>query len=112
MEEEKISIEPLKPKSPLEKDIFEALEAHSANHYKKAITIYTRILKQKLQPRIRTIIYNHRGMGFFVQSRYDKALKDFSKAIEFDGQNPNGYNHRGMTYRVLHEYDKAIGDIE
>lgn len=112
MEEEKISIEPLKPKSPLEKDIFEALEAHSAHDYKQAIAIYTRILKQKLQPRIRTIIYNHRGMGYFVQSRYDKALNDFSKAIEFDEQNSNGYNNRGMTYRILHEYDKAISDFE
>lgn len=111
VEKEKITIEPLKPKTPLEKDIFEALEAHSAHNYKQAISIYTRILKQKLQPRIRAIIYNHRGMGFFVQSKYEKALKDFSKAIEFDAHNANAFNNRGMAYRILHEYDKAIKDF-
>lgn len=111
-EKEKIAIEPLKPKSQLEKDIFEALEAHSAQKYKQAISIYSRILRNKMEPRIRTIIYNHRGMAYFVQSKYEKSLKDFDKAIEFDPQNTNGYNHRGMTYRILNEYENALADFE
>lgn len=97
-----------KPKRPLEKDIFDALEAHNAREYKKSISLYSRILRNKLDPKIRAIIYNHRGMAFFAQSKYEKALKDFDKAVEFDPQNTNGFNNRGMAYRVLHNYAEAL----
>ena len=111
-EKEKIALEPLKPKTELEKDIFEALEAHSARKYKKAISIYSRILRYKMDKKIRTIIYNHRGMAYFIQSKYDKALNDFGKAIKFDSQNVNGLNNRGMTHRVLQDYNQALSDFE
>ncbi len=111
-EKEKISIMPLKPKNRVEKDIFEALEAHSSRKYKQAASIYSRILKYKLEPRIRAIVYNHRGMAYFVQSKYEKSLKDFNKAIEFEPKNPNGFNNRGMAYRILHNYEKALMDFE
>lgn len=108
---EKIAMEPLKPKNALEKDIFEALEAHSAHKYSVAIKIYNRILHNRLEPRIRSIIYNHRGMAHFVQSEYQKALKDFTKAIKFDSRNANAYNNRGMTYRVMQNYASALDDF-
>jgi len=108
---EKIAMEPLKPKNMLEKDIFEALEAHSEHKYSLAITIYNRILHNKLEPRIRSIIYNHRGMAHFVQSEYQFALKDFSKSIKFDSRNANAQNNRGMTYRVLQDFTHALEDF-
>ncbi len=108
---EKIAMEPLKPKNSLEKDIFEALEAHSSHKYSVAISIYNRILHNRLEPRIRSIIYNHRGMAHFVQSEYQKALKDFSKAIKFDNQNANAHNNRGMTYRILQDFAHALDDF-
>jgi len=101
-----------KPKGPLEKDIFDALEAHNAREYKKSISLYSRILRHKLEPKIRAIIYNHRGMAFFAQSKYEKALKDFDKAVQFDPQNTNGFNNRGMAHRVLHNYAEALDNFE
>ncbi len=98
-------------KSSIEKQLFEALEAHSKQQFGKAIQIYSQILKQKLKPTIRSIVYNHRGMAYFVQGDYDKAIKDFSQAYKFDAQNLRALNNRGLAYRMQKRYDLALQDF-
>ncbi len=98
-------------RSKIEKQLFEALEAHSEHQYKKAIQIYTQILKQRLKPVIRSIIYNHRGMAYFVMGDYEKALNDFNRALKFDAQNLRALNNRGSTQRMLKNYDRALDDF-
>ena len=102
----------LKPKNELESLIFDALEAHSNDKIDLALNIYSKILRMKLNPKIRSIIYNHRGMAHFVQSEYEKAVKDFSRAIDFDPQNVKAFNNRGLSFRMLHQYDRALLDFE
>ncbi|MHC4743602.1 MAG: tetratricopeptide repeat protein [Planctomycetota bacterium] len=48
----------------------------------------------------------HKGRG-----QFDKALRDFSLAIELDNDYPVGYNNRGGIYSEMGEYDKAIADF-
>ncbi len=110
--ETELTLETLKPKNELESLIFEALEAHSNNRIEQALNIYSKILRMKLNPKIRSIIYNHRGMAYFVQSEYDKAVKDFSRAIDYDPQNIKAFNHRGLSFRMLRQYDRALLDFE
>ncbi len=98
-------------RSKLEKLLFEALEAHSEGKYKAAIQIYSQVLRQKLQPAIRSIVYNHRGMAYFVMGEYEKALQDFTRAIKFDSQNLRALNNRGLAYRMLKKYDLALEDF-
>ncbi len=99
-------------RSKIEKQLFDALEAHSQHRYKIAIQIYTQILKQKLKPVIRSIIYNHRGMAYFVTGEYEKALNDFDRALKFDSQNVRALNNRASTYRMMKKYDLALQDFE
>jgi ppGpp synthetase/RelA/SpoT-type nucleotidyltranferase/regulator of sirC expression with transglutaminase-like and TPR domain len=101
----------IKPKSQLEKLIFDALEAHSNCKFKEAISIYSHILKVKPSNHVRSIIYNHRGMVYFALSNYKTAINDFSKAITFNNRNISALNNRGLTYRILEEYEMAIMDF-
>ena len=91
--------------------IIDGLNAHSDNDIKKAIDIYTIILKKKPAPEIKSIIYNHRGMAFFVESKYQKAIKDFSRAIDYNSKNFRAFNNRGKTFRLLHEHELALKDF-
>jgi putative GTP pyrophosphokinase len=105
-------ITPLKPKSELERLLFEALEAHSKNELDTAIKTYTQILRIKLKPPVKSIIYNHRGMALFVKSEYEKAIKDFSRAIRNNPKNTRVYNNRGLAYRMIHQYSRALQDLD
>ncbi len=42
--------------------------------------------------------------------QYDKAIADFSQAIEIDSDYARAYNNRGVLYKDIKQYDKAIDD--
>ena len=101
----------LKPKSPLEKLIFEALNAHSNGEFNKAVGIYSKILKMKPNTQVRSIIYNHRGMAYFILSEYQRSINDFSRAIEYNPVNFRAYNNRGLAYRMMQRYEHSLKDF-
>lgn len=103
---------PKNPKSQLDKLIFEALDAHSRLKYDQAIHTYTRILGMKLNKQVRSVIYNHRGMAYFVQSEYKGSIRDFSRAIDYSPDNFRALNNRGLAYRMLHQYENALRDFD
>lgn len=96
----------------LEKSMFKALEAHSNRHFSQAIQIYGRILRMKIDPPIRSLVYNHRGMALFALADYQKALDDFTKALSFNADNVRAWCHRGLVYRVLGKYDQSLENYE
>lgn len=99
-------------KQSVEKQIAAALEAHSNKHYKQAARLYSKILRQKIEPKIRSLIYNHRGMVYFIESDYDQSISDFSQAIKYDEQNVMALNNRGLAYRMTHQFNLALKDFE
>jgi len=54
--------------------------------------------------------YNNRGLAYFGQGEYDKAIIDFSRAIGLDRDYADGYYNRGLVYQKKGEYGKAICD--
>ncbi|MBN1408880.1 MAG: tetratricopeptide repeat protein [Calditrichaceae bacterium] len=102
---------PIKPKSELERLLFDALEEHSNNNFEAAIEIYTSILRMKPKSHVRSIIYNHRGMAYFSLSEYAKSLKDFSRALEYNPKNTRILNNRGLAYRMIKQFSYAIEDL-
>ncbi|MCB0166741.1 MAG: tetratricopeptide repeat protein [Anaerolineae bacterium] len=44
------------------------------------------------------------------QEQYDKAIEEYSKAIELDPQYVDAYNYRGIAYANSEQYEKAIVD--
>ena len=115
------SIPPPIPSSPGLKDslfyqtldnlLLEALGAHNQQQYARAIELYTHILDRKPKKTIRALVYIHRGMAFFGESNYDKALEDFTAAINLEPENPRIYFYRGVVQRFRKDLNGAIGDL-
>jgi len=109
--------EPFNDTSPLHRGsssiddlLLDALYAHNKNQFEDAIALYTRILELKPEDSICSLIYKHRGMAEFAQSRYDKAIADFTRAFDLDRSYKTPY-YRGVVYAVLKQYAEAIDDF-
>jgi Flp pilus assembly protein TadD len=62
-----------------------------------------------LEPK-KAVFWNNRGHAYNELHQYDKALADFTKAIELAPKNVTVWSNRGYAYLELHQYDKAIAD--
>ena len=98
-------------KSRLEKTMLRALEAHSNHDLDTAIELYGVILGMKLESRVRSLVYNHRGMAYFSLGNYRQAVKNFTQAIHFDPTSDRNFANRGLCYRVMKRYDQALLDF-
>jgi len=96
----------------LEKLMFKALEAHSNKNFSGAVQLYARILKMKLDPPLRSLVYNHRGMALFALADYPRAIEDFSRAIHFNGSNSRAWCNRGLVGRVQRKFDQSLEDYD
>ena len=56
-------------------------------------------------------LYNNRGGIYTFKGRYDLALADFNKALQFKPRYANAYYNRGVAYYNQKLYDKAIADF-
>ncbi len=90
--------------------LLRGLLAHNAGKYRKAIEIYTQLLRLEVQE-MKALVYVHRGMAYFAESCYDDALADFSRSIEIEPTNPRPYYLRGITCRMTQEYSEALKDF-
>lgn len=97
--------------SHLEKTMLRALKAHSNHDLENAIALYGQLLGMQLDRRTRSLVYNHRGMAYFAMGSHQRALKDFSSAINYDSENDRGYANRGLCYRVLKKPERALQDF-
>jgi len=96
----------------LEKALLAALTAHSSGQLDEAVEIYTSILRLKIKDSVRSLVYNHRGMAYFGLSDYPRAVRDFTKSINYDPENVRCYNNRALTFRVLKRYDRSLEDYD
>jgi putative GTP pyrophosphokinase len=97
--------------SHLEKTMMRALEAHSDHDLETAVALYKQLLGMQLDHKVRSLVYNHRGMAFFSLGNHKRALRDFSSAIKYDSENERGYSNRGLCYRVLKKWNRALQDF-
>jgi len=68
-------------KKNIEKTLLKALEAHNDKNYRRAIDLYSEALSIDPPLKIRAIIYNHRGLAFFMLNKERQALKDFEDSL-------------------------------
>jgi tetratricopeptide (TPR) repeat protein len=54
--------------------------------------------------------YHRSGIGWRNQKQYDKALRDFDKAIQLDPSDPSLYQDRGYTWHLKGNEFKALSD--
>ena len=55
--------------------------------------------------------YYNRGIAYFNKGDFDRAIVDFSEAIELNPDDAVAYNNRGGIYYLKEEYESAIADF-
>ncbi|GHU55730.1 (p)ppGpp synthetase [Spirochaetia bacterium] len=91
--------------------LLNALYAHNKNQFNEAISFYSRILEMKIDDPIRSLIYKHRGMAYFAQSKYQEAIEDFSDSLKYDVKSYKAAYYRGVVWSVLQRYNEAAEDF-
>ena len=91
--------------------LLSALTAHNNKQFDETIAIYSLILEQEQDKFIRALIFKHRGLANFAQSKYDEAISDFTAALELDKKSHISVYYRGIVRLVLQQYPKAIDDL-
>jgi putative GTP pyrophosphokinase len=99
----------------LEKSLIKALEAHNDEKYYRAIDLYREALSTDPPLNVRAILYNHRGLAFFMLNKERNALKDFDDSIKCDPGYYQALNNRalvlrrmGLTHEALFNFDKSL----
>jgi len=92
--------------------LLKALTSHNSEQFDDAVATYNQILEfKKPEKKIRSLIYKHRGLAYFAQSKYDEAAGDFTSAFELDKASYTSVYHRGLVHSVQGRYREAIGDF-
>ncbi len=55
--------------------------------------------------------YMARALVLTQRSDYERALEDYTRAIQLNGTDLSGYNNRGIVYTLQREYDEALADF-
>lgn len=95
----------------LESTLYLGLRAHNEKDYPKAIRLYSRALRMGLDMKIRSIIYNHRGMANFMLDRERQALRDFDKSFQCDPRNCRALNNRALVWRQIGHVQESLKDF-
>ncbi|MGB2862817.1 MAG: tetratricopeptide repeat protein, partial [Sedimentisphaerales bacterium] len=54
--------------------------------------------------------HSSQGFAYAHTGQYDRAISEFTKAINSDPMSPEPYYNRGLAYYHKGEYDRAIED--
>ena len=54
--------------------------------------------------------YDRRGQAYGNKGDWDKAIADYSEAIQRDPKDAQVYGYRGLAYGYKGDWDKAIAD--
>ncbi len=95
----------------IDRMLLDALYAHNAREFRRAIEVYTKILQAGPSRAVQSIIYVHRGMACFSESRYTEAAEDFNRALENDPTNYRAWYLRGTVHSVLKDDHSALRDF-
>jgi tetratricopeptide (TPR) repeat protein len=58
------------------------------------------------------LVYNFRGLSYFIENDLDSAIRDFNQAIELNHGSAIAYNNRGLAYARKHDLNRAISDYD
>lgn len=95
----------------LDQALLDALGAHNRKNFKKAINLYSAILRQGPQAFVQSLVLAHRGMAYHSESLYENALDDFDRAIACDPRNSKAFFYRGIIRQSLEEQEAAVQDF-
>lgn len=94
----------------LDQALLDALAAHNRKQYKKAINLYSAILRQGPQAYIQSLVLCHRGMAYMAESLHENALDDFDRAVACDSQNAKAFYYRATVREAMEACETAVDD--
>lgn len=56
--------------------------------------------------------YMIRGAAYVRRQEYDRAIRDYTRAVELQPDLLSAYNNRGIVYTAIGDYDKAESDFD
>ncbi|MDR2864216.1 MAG: (p)ppGpp synthetase [Spirochaetaceae bacterium] len=109
-EKKKESVYPVRPldQGSVDDLLLNALFAHNKGFFEQAESFYSKILSREIDEKVKAVIYKHRGMANFAQSKYEESISDFKEALKRD---PTVYAcayYMGVVYSCLKDYFTAI----
>ena len=78
--------------------------------WKDSITLWTTVLNKELQGSF--LAYNNRAMAFVKMRQYDKAIDDYTRAIELNPRYFVLFSNRGEAYMKAGRLDEAARDFD
>jgi len=89
-----------------------AMKAVQQGDAATAIDILTGIVDsgEKVEPKNMASVYNMRGMCYAAKQENEKALNDFTKALELDPEMAEAYGNRAFIYQAMGDVEKAKED--
>ena len=90
--------------------VLKALHEHNLGNFDNAVSIYTKIIsfKPRLPDSVLSVIFKHRGMAYFAQSHYDKALGDFKMSVKCDPKCALSIYYTGIVYSMQGKEKDAV----
>lgn len=88
-------------KEAVESAFLEALTAHNAGNYPRAVEYYSKAISAEPDLDVRAMIYNHRGLAFFMQGQEELALADFCQSHDCDPSYYQALNNRALVLRRM-----------
>ena len=69
-------------------------------------------LTKSLEIKQNTAQLKCRGKIYFIIGRYEQALADLTKLLEFEPNDPFALKYRGETYHMMKEYKNSLVDLD
>ena len=67
---------------------------------------------EKVEPKNMASVYNMRGMCYAAKTENEKALEDFTKALELDPEMAEAYGNRAFIWQAMGDEEKAKEDAK
>jgi uncharacterized caspase-like protein len=87
-------------------------ESQKLNQSQPRSHVDLKSVKASPQDKSQAGIFYAQGKLSYDDTKYEKAISEFTKAINLDLLHADAYYWRGMSYYSLQDYDKAIEDFD
>ncbi len=79
-------------------------------HHDEALRCFDAVIKGMPEPPAEA--YFNRGVAWYHKGEYDRAIQDYTKAIELKPDDAEAYYNRGLAWDELGDFDRAIQDFD
>jgi putative GTP pyrophosphokinase len=96
------------PRAELERLLLAGLRAHNDKDYPSAVSFYTKVLDASPDLHVRSVVFNHRGMAYFMLQQEALALSDFDRSFQCDNTYYRALNNRALVLRRMGYIQPAL----